>query len=124
MRRPRSIRDNCASFTSNRSKVPGVPLVPQVPKGGAKMPRPKSSIVLSEDSRKSAVAALRGYFAANLDEEIGDLKAGLLLDFILSELGPSVYNQAIADARSFFEERSNDLAAVCYRDEFPTSRKP
>jgi len=86
--------------------------------------RAKSSIVLPETVRKQAIGALRGYFAANMDEEIGDLKAGLLLDFILIELGPSVYNQAIADARTFFEERTSDLAAICYRDEFPTSRKP
>ena len=86
--------------------------------------RAKSSIVLPETVRKQAIGALREYFAANMDEEIGDLKAGLLLDFILIELGPSVYNQAIADARTFFEERTGDLAAICYRDEFPTSRKP
>jgi len=78
---------------------------------------------LPDAARKQAIAALRQYFAANMDEEIGDLKAGLLLDFILSELGPSVYNQAIADARAFFEERTSDLAAICFHDEFPTSRK-
>jgi len=85
--------------------------------------RAKSSIVLPETVRKQAIGALREYFAANMDEEIGDLKAGLLLDFILSELGPSVYNQGLADARAFFDERSNDLAAILYRDEFPSSRK-
>jgi uncharacterized protein (DUF2164 family) len=87
--------------------------------------RGKPPISLSDTTRKQAVATLREYFAANLDEPIGDLKAGLLLDFILSELGPSIYNQAIADARAFFEERSNDLAAVFHRDEFPSlSKKP
>jgi len=86
--------------------------------------RKKAAIVLPDSARKQAIAALRQYFAANLDEEIGELKAGILLDFILSELGPSVYNQAIADARVFFEERTSDLAAICYRDEFPASRKP
>jgi len=85
--------------------------------------RKKAEIVLPDAVRRQAIAALQQYFAANMDEEIGDLKAGLLLDFILSELGPSVYNQAIADARTFFEERTSDLAAICYRDEFPTSRK-
>jgi len=86
--------------------------------------RKKSSIALSEPSRKQAVAAVQQYFAANMDDEIGELKAGLLLDFILSELGPSIYNQAIADARTFFEERTSDLGAICYHDEFPSSRKP
>ena len=85
--------------------------------------RSKAGVTLPDTARKQAIAALQQYFAANLDEEIGDLKAGLLLDFILSELGPSVYNQAIADARAFFDERSSDLAAICYHDEFPTSRK-
>ena len=90
--------------------MPRVTKVPKVP-------------TLPDAARKQAIAALREYFAANLDEEIGDLKAGLLLDFILSELGPSVYNQGLADARGFFEERTSDLAAIWYRDEFPTSRK-
>jgi len=85
--------------------------------------RARKQIALPEDARKQAIAALQEYFRDNLDDEIGDLKAGLLLDFILSELGPSVYNQGLADARAFFEERSNDLAAVLYRDEFPSSRK-
>lgn len=85
--------------------------------------RGRRPLALSDPERKQAVAALQQYFRANMDEEIGDLKAGLLLDFILSELGPSVYNQAIADARTFFEERTSDLAAICYRDEFPTARR-
>ena len=85
--------------------------------------RKKSSIALPDAARKQAVGALQQYFAANMDEQIGELKAGLLLDFILTELGPCVYNQAIADARTFFEERTADLAAVCYQDEFPASRK-
>ena len=87
------------------------------------MPKAKREITLQEGPRKQAVAALQQYFADNMDEPIGDLKAGLLLDFVLSELGPSIYNQAIGDARLFFEERTSDLAAICYHDEFPTSRK-
>lgn len=35
-----------------------------------------------------------------------DLKAGLLFDYVLKELDPTVYNQAIADARAFFEQRT------------------
>jgi len=85
--------------------------------------RKKDTIVLPDVARKQAIAAIQQYFAENMDEPIGDLKAGLLLDFFLSELSPSVYNQAIADARAFFEERTADLAAMCFWHEFPTSRK-
>ena len=85
--------------------------------------RKKAAITLPDTARKQAIAAIQQYFAENTDEPIGDLKAGLLLDFILSELGPTIYNQAIADARTFFEERTSDLGAICYHDEFPTARK-
>jgi uncharacterized protein (DUF2164 family) len=85
--------------------------------------RAQRNIALQDSARRQAVAVLQQYFKDNMDEPIGDLKAGLLLDFVLSELGPSIYNQAIADARTFFEERTADLAALCYHDEFPSSRK-
>lgn len=88
------------------------------------MARGKRQIELPEAARKQAIAAIQQYAADNFDEPLGDLKAGLLLDFVLSEIGPSVYNTAIADARTFFDERLSDLAAVCYHDEFPTARKP
>jgi uncharacterized protein (DUF2164 family) len=54
-----------------------------------------------------------------MDQDIGDLKAGMLLDFFLKEIGPTVYNAAITDARAFFEERAADLDAVRHHIEFP-----
>lgn len=81
--------------------------------------RERQSIRLSDTAKKQAVASLKQYLAEELDEEVGDLKAGLLLDYILEELGPTIYNRAIADARAFFEERTADLEGVCYRAEFP-----
>jgi uncharacterized protein (DUF2164 family) len=83
----------------------------------------RRALSLPDGARKQAIAAIQQHFAENMDERIGDLKAGLLLDFVLSEIGPSIYNQAIADARTFFDERSSDLGAICYYDEFPTTRK-
>lgn len=37
-----------------------------------------------------------------MDEEIGDLQADLLLDYVLGEIGPTVYNRAIADFKGVF----------------------
>ena len=47
------------------------------------MKRDKSAITLSDKSREQAIASLRRYVEENLDEKIGDLKAALLLDYIL-----------------------------------------
>jgi uncharacterized protein (DUF2164 family) len=81
--------------------------------------RDKLPITIPDEARKRAVVSIRRYFEENLDEEIGDLKAALVLDYVLAEVGPSIYNQAIADAKSFFDERAADLGAVCYHAEFP-----
>jgi len=86
--------------------------------------RTKPPVTIADRARAQAIASIRRYVAENLDEEIGDLKAALFLDYFLAELGPSIYNQAIADARAFFEESAADLGGVCYQTEFPYFAKP
>ncbi len=81
--------------------------------------RGKPAIKISDEAKKQALASIRRYFDDTMDEAIGDLKADLLLDFFLREIGPTIYNQAIADARGFFEERAADLDGICYQAEFP-----
>lgn len=76
------------------------------------------AITLAPDAAKQAVASIKRYFAENWDQEVGDLKAGLLLDFLLREIGPSVYNRAIEDAQVYMRERVADLEAACYEKEF------
>ncbi len=81
--------------------------------------RAKQSITIADEARKRAVASLKRYLDEEFDEEVGDLKAGLFVDFLLEELGPTIYNRAILDARAFFEERTADLEGICYHAEFP-----
>jgi uncharacterized protein (DUF2164 family) len=81
--------------------------------------RGKPGITIGAEIRERAVAYIRRYFADELDSELGELKAGLLLNYFLEELGPTVYNGAIAEARAFFEERAADLDGVCFQAEFP-----
>ncbi|MDQ6611496.1 MAG: DUF2164 domain-containing protein [Gemmatimonadota bacterium] len=86
--------------------------------------RGKSAIAIPDPARKIAVASIRRYFAENMEEEIGDLKSEILLDFVLAEIGPSIYNQAITDAQHFIEESAVDMASACDRAEFPYWVKP
>jgi uncharacterized protein (DUF2164 family) len=80
--------------------------------------REKTAIRIPEPARKQAIASIRRFFEEQLDTEIGDLKASIVLDYFLAEHGPAVYNSAIADAQRFFEEQSADLSAVCHHSEF------
>lgn len=76
-------------------------------------------IKLSPDATRQLHASIKRYFAEHLDDEdIGDLKAAMLLDFCLTEIGPTVYNQAISDAQKYFQDRIVDLEGVCYEKEF------
>jgi uncharacterized protein (DUF2164 family) len=76
------------------------------------------AVMLSPDTHKRMIASIRKYVGENFDEEVGDLKAGMLLEFVLKEIAPTVYNQAIADAQTFFQARVADLEGVCYEEEF------
>ena len=82
------------------------------------------AIVLQSEVRKRLAESLKRFTAEHLDEEIGDLKAGLLLDFCLAEVGAVVYNQAIADAQRYFQERTGDLDGVCHQPEFTYWQTP
>lgn len=75
------------------------------------------AIKISPDTRKRLLASLQRYAAENLDEDMGDLKAGLFLEFCLKEIGSSVYNAAIADAQAYFTDRVADLDGVCHEEE-------
>ncbi|MGH7620088.1 MAG: DUF2164 domain-containing protein [Gemmatimonadaceae bacterium] len=75
------------------------------------------AIELSADTTKQLKISIQRYFKEELDQDIGDLKAGLLLDYCLKEIGSSVYNQAIADAQAYFSARVTDLEGVCYERE-------
>lgn len=75
------------------------------------------AIQLSKQTRQTLIASIRRYFAENMDEPVGDLKASLLLDYCLAEIGPSIYNRAIADAQAHMQERVTDLDGICYEPE-------
>lgn len=76
------------------------------------------TIELNEQTRKEAILSLQRYFEENLPEPIGNLPAGLLLNYILEEIGPAIYNKAIADAQTRMQQRAMDLSGELYADEF------
>jgi uncharacterized protein (DUF2164 family) len=77
-----------------------------------------NNIELSRQHRADAIASIQRYFEQNLPEPIGDLPAGLLLNFILEEIGPAIYNKAIADAQARMQQQLSDLTGDLYIDEF------
>ena len=81
-------------------------------------------IELQKETEEKLIASLKRYFAENMDEEIGDLKAKLLLDFCLTEIGPSIYNRAISDAQAYMQDKVVDLDVSLYEPEFGYWKEP
>jgi uncharacterized protein (DUF2164 family) len=52
-----------------------------------------------------------------MDEEIGDLKATLLLEFCIKEIGATVYNLAVQDAQAYMQGKVADIDGSCYQPE-------
>ena len=74
-------------------------------------------IELSGERRERITLGLQQLFRDELDHELSDFQAGLVLEFFVRELGAPVYNQAIRDAHGFVEEKLQDLEGEFYEPE-------
>jgi uncharacterized protein (DUF2164 family) len=77
------------------------------------------NVELPKQTRADAIASLQRYFIENMPEPLGELPAGLLLDFFLDEVGPVIYNRAIHDAQARLQLRVADLSGELFKEEFP-----
>ncbi len=75
-------------------------------------------IELSKEDRAQAIASIERYFEANFEQKIGNISAGALLGFVLEEIGPSIYNRAVSDAKERMLMRVEDLEYEVRVDEF------
>jgi uncharacterized protein (DUF2164 family) len=81
------------------------------------------TIELTRDDRAQAMASIERYFRENMEEKIGNVAAGALLGFILEEIGPSIYNKAVADVQERLQARVSDLDFEVHEAEFAYWRK-
>ncbi len=76
------------------------------------------AIELPKEARQQAIASIERYFRDHMEAPIGNVTAGGLLGFFLEEIGPSIYNQAVADAQARMQVRLNELDYEVHEDEF------
>lgn len=72
----------------------------------------------SDEQRRQALQSIQRFTEEEFEQDIGEMKADLLLEFMLQEIGPSVYNLAVSDAQTYLRDRLLDLEAACYYPEF------
>jgi len=81
------------------------------------------TIEISKEARKEAVASIERYFQENMEERIGNIAAAALLGFFLEEVGPIVYNKAVADLQERLQSRVMELDIEFHEDELQYWRR-
>ncbi|MCG2591567.1 DUF2164 domain-containing protein [Ramlibacter sp. XY19] len=81
------------------------------------------AIELGKEARKEAVASIERYFQENMEERIGNIAAGALLNFFLEEIGPVVFNKAVAEVQERLQMRLSEIDIEVHEDEFQYWRR-
>lgn len=76
-------------------------------------------VKLPKEEKDELVKRLQTYFEEERSESIGALAGEQLLEFMLRELSPYLYNKGIADARTLLADRFGQLEDDLYALEKP-----
>jgi uncharacterized protein (DUF2164 family) len=71
-----------------------------------------NAIKLTPAKKDEMVLAIRNYFSKEREEEIGNLAAVLMLEFITEKLAPEFYNQGVHDSYRCMQDMIEDLLAI------------
>lgn len=61
--------------------------------------------ILSDEVKRDSIRNLIAFFETERDEQIGEIAAEAILDSILIEIAPKIYNQAIRDTQNIVKEK-------------------
>ena len=81
------------------------------------------TIELTQEARAEAIRSIERYFQTRMDERIGNIAAGALLSFFVQEIGPVIYNQAVANVQERLQARVAEIDIEVHEDEFQYWRK-
>jgi uncharacterized protein (DUF2164 family) len=76
------------------------------------------AIQLPKDVKAQAKASLERFCQEHLDERIGNIAVGALLNFFIEEIGPAIYNQAVSDVQERWLQRVQELDIDVHEDPF------
>ena len=74
---------------------------------------------IQRDFKLQIVANIQHFIKKNSDYEMGNLEAEELLDYVIKEISPIVYNQALNDAKNVIQRQVDSLLEELYVLEVP-----
>lgn len=76
-------------------------------------------IELSDERQAQLIKDIQGFFLDEFDDDLSQFRAQSLLDFLLTRLGPPVYNQGVRDACEFVQKKLADIEGEVYEPDNP-----
>lgn len=64
---------------------------------------------IPKERETELIKAIQVFFLEDLDQDIGQLKAMLTLDFFIEKMAPVIYNQGIEDSYAYLSDKLEDL---------------
>ncbi|MBA2176767.1 DUF2164 domain-containing protein [Halobacillus locisalis] len=77
---------------------------------------------LKKEEKEYMIARIQEYFELERDESIGELAADQMLDYMVKEIGPFLYNKGIYDARQMLEQKVMNIDEDLLSLERPAGR--
>jgi len=71
-------------------------------------------VKLPREEKDAIIAQLMDFYREERSEELGAIGAEQIVDFMLREIAPYVYNRAIEDARKVVLEKSSSIEEELY----------
>jgi uncharacterized protein (DUF2164 family) len=72
------------------------------------------SIKIRKEEKEKVIQNIRHYFLTERDEEIGELAADLLFQFMCQQIGTIYYNQGVNDATKLVQEKLSSMEEDLY----------
>lgn len=79
-----------------------------------------AEIKLDREQKEQLVSGLQRYCERELDWQLGQFEAEFLLDFVIKQIGPKIYNQGLEDAQVVLMRRFDDIRDDLYQLEQPS----
>lgn len=72
------------------------------------------NIQLSKEETSQLITSIQKYFRDELEQDMSELQAKFLLDYILIEIAPFAYNKGVRDAETHLLNQIGDLRGTCF----------
>jgi uncharacterized protein (DUF2164 family) len=71
---------------------------------------------LPEPEKREALDSIQRYMSSEIDVDISEMQAELILGYFTKELAPFAYNKGIQEAQQFLLMKAEDLGGACFEE--------